>query len=315
MAKIDRQHTMPRSPGNPGGDGGSWEGNGMSKSCSAAFWGIVLVVAGASAAVAAPELALKRVMLSSGGVAYYEHDAVVDGDTTLSLAVRLDQVDDVLKSIVVYDDTGTVGAIRLPGREPLKQLFRDLPFDQSALASSVELLNALSGAEVEVSGTRAVKGRILSVVEEVARTKESEEIVLRHRVSLMTPDGLQQFVLEDAGDHARLHHSDRFQGAETGSGGELIHERRLAILVGTAGDGFSDELVAAHEEPRQLLLGLEKMVDHLLGDIGGNVLDAHHAAADLAYFAVVETLEDARGRLFAEAKEQHGGPFHSGQAR
>ena len=64
-------------------------------------------------------LALKRVLLSTGGVGYFEYEAVVDGSAVLSLDVRLDQVDDVLKSIVVFDDVGGVGAIRLPGREPL----------------------------------------------------------------------------------------------------------------------------------------------------------------------------------------------------
>ena len=69
-------------------------------------------------------------MLSSGGVGYFEYEAVVDGNATLSLDVPLDQVDDILKSLVVYDDGGTVGEVTLPGREPLTQSFVDLPFDR-----------------------------------------------------------------------------------------------------------------------------------------------------------------------------------------
>ena len=91
-------------------------------------------------------------MLSTGGVGYFEHEAVVDGDAVLELAVRLDQVDDVLKSIVVYDDSGGIGTVSLPGRAPLKQVFRDLPFDRAALSSPVALLNALQGAEIEAVG-------------------------------------------------------------------------------------------------------------------------------------------------------------------
>jgi hypothetical protein len=66
-------------------------------------------------AAAEDELALKRVMLSTGGVGYFEYEATVTGDATLSLPVRLDQVDDVLKSVIVFDDSGGVGAISLPG--------------------------------------------------------------------------------------------------------------------------------------------------------------------------------------------------------
>ena len=61
-----------------------------------------------TSAFAAEDLVLKRVLLSTGGVGYFEYEAEVEGDTELSLNVRLDQVDDVLKSIVVFDDKGGV---------------------------------------------------------------------------------------------------------------------------------------------------------------------------------------------------------------
>ncbi|MCH8098779.1 MAG: hypothetical protein IID53_17130, partial [Proteobacteria bacterium] len=90
------------------------------------FCGMIFALAAAAApARAGPgELTLERVMLSSGGVGYFEYAAEIEGDATLALRVRLDQVDDVLKSIVVYDDAGGVGQVRLPGREPLAQAFR-----------------------------------------------------------------------------------------------------------------------------------------------------------------------------------------------
>ena len=62
----------------------------------------------------AQELALKRVMLSSGGLGYFEYEATVDGDATLRLTVSLEQVDDLLKSLVVYDDKGGVGGLHRP---------------------------------------------------------------------------------------------------------------------------------------------------------------------------------------------------------
>ena len=63
----------------------------------------------------AQDLALKRVMLSSGGLGYFEYEANVEGDATLKLTVALEQVDDVLKSLVVYDDKGTVGGVDVSG--------------------------------------------------------------------------------------------------------------------------------------------------------------------------------------------------------
>ena len=145
----------------------------------------------------AGDLALKRVMLSSGGVAYVEYEAEIDGDAELPLDVPLDQVDDVLKSIVVFDSKGGVGSASLPGREPLAQSFRDLPFDQAALDSPAALLNALQGAEIKVGGNRPLEGKLLKVVPETA-TVGGEEHVSRNRVSMLTAAGIQQFVLEEA---------------------------------------------------------------------------------------------------------------------
>jgi hypothetical protein len=146
----------------------------------------------------AQDLGLKRVMLSAGGVGYFEYEARIDGDATLPLSVRLDQVDDVLKSIVVYDDTGAAGAIRLPGREPLSQVFRDLPFGPEALQSPVMLLNALPGAEIRATGQRQIEGRLVRVVPESAVLPDGRGSVTRHRVSVMTVEGLQTFIFEEA---------------------------------------------------------------------------------------------------------------------
>jgi hypothetical protein len=151
-----------------------------------------------AAPAAAQELALKRVLLSSGGVAYFEHEAAVEGDAELTHDVRLDQVDDVLKSIVVFDDVGGVGAIRLPGREPLAQLFRDLPFGPEALESPVRLLARLKGAEVSVEGARGLAGRLIGVEAETVRLPDDAGSTVRHRVSLATATGIRQFVLEEA---------------------------------------------------------------------------------------------------------------------
>jgi len=156
----------------------------------------VLIIA--DLAVAEP-MALRRVMLSSGGVGYFEHEAKVDGNATLELELRLEQVDDALKSLVVYDDKGGIGSVVLPGREPLAQAFRDLPFDAGALGSPVALLNALQGAEVTVGGAQTLSGRILSVTEERTQLPGANApVIQRHRVSLLTPTGIQQFVLQDA---------------------------------------------------------------------------------------------------------------------
>jgi hypothetical protein len=161
------------------------------------WWQAVVVFALIGPANAG-DLSLERIVLSSGGVGYFEYEATVDGDARLSLDVPLDQVDDILKSLAVYDDRGIAGQITLPGREPLTRSFVDLPFDRAALDSAPALLNALQGAEVRVTGAKPMNGRLLRVVEETSRGADGLAIS-RNRVTLVTDAGIEQVLLEDAG--------------------------------------------------------------------------------------------------------------------
>ena len=151
----------------------------------------------AATASYAQELALRRVLLSSGGLGYYEYEAEIDGDATVELTVPLDQVDDVLKSLVVFDDKGGVGGLDLPSREPLAETFRTLPFTADDLNSSAGLIEALRGAEVEVGGAHALRGRIVSVAQEERTSPEGRPLAPRHRVAVLSDRGLEQFVLEE----------------------------------------------------------------------------------------------------------------------
>jgi hypothetical protein len=158
-------------------------------------WCCLVLFGLATTPAAAADLVLKRVMLSTGGVGYFEYEAQVDGNATLPLDVPLDQVDDVLKSLVVYDAGGSAGEITLPGREPLTQSFADLPFGRAALASEVDLLNALQGAEIRVGAPQAISGRLLHAERETVSGPGGVPET-RTQVSVVTAAGLQQFGLQ-----------------------------------------------------------------------------------------------------------------------
>ena len=174
----------------------------------------VVVLPALAAPVWGAELALKRVMLSSAGVGYFEYEAEVDGPAELGLDVKLDQVDDVLKSLVVFDDAGGVGGIELPGRDQSHSAFGDVPFGPEGLASPLAFLNSLQGVEVTIEGARPMRGRILhaETVREPRGAPGTGEAATRTRVSVLTDEGLKQFVLEesdsvqvaDAGLRARI---------------------------------------------------------------------------------------------------------------
>jgi hypothetical protein len=155
----------------------------------------VLAVLGGPAGAA--ELPLTRVVLSTAGLAQFTHQGTAAAGSSIDLPVRLDQVDDVLKSLTVFDAAGAIGPVGLAGRQPLEELFRDLPFDRDALASPTELVNALVGAEVEIAGPVTARGRIFRVEAETATSPEGRDTVIRHRLSLLTDKGLVQAIFEE----------------------------------------------------------------------------------------------------------------------
>lgn len=143
---------------------------------------------------AAADPVLERVLLSTGGVGYFGYRATVEADGRLRLTVPLRQVDDVLKSLTVLADGGTVQAVSLLGPTPLADLFRDVPFGEADLVDLPSLLLSLRGAEVEVRGASTLRGRILTVAREEAT--EGERTTVTHRLSVSGPDGIRSVVLE-----------------------------------------------------------------------------------------------------------------------
>ncbi|MDI1435488.1 DUF4139 domain-containing protein [Polyangium sorediatum] len=165
-----------------------------------AAWALGLITTSfVTGSASAEELALRRVMLSTGGVGYFEHEAQVSGDAELTFDVRLDQVSDVLKSLLAMDPQGRLGQASLPGRAPLSEIFRDLPFSQEDLSSTASLLRALRGQMLRVSAhATTMEGRLVAVTEEKVSLGEGQGTIVRNRLSLLTPTGMRQVVLEEA---------------------------------------------------------------------------------------------------------------------
>jgi hypothetical protein len=145
-------------------------------------------------ATRAAEPTLRRVLLSTGGVGYFDFEAVPDAQGHVRLTVPLAQVDDVLKSLTVLGGDGAVRGVSLLGPTPLADLFRDAPFGEHDLIDLPTLLLRLRGAEIEVAGPAKVRGRILAVARE--EVVEGDRATVRHRLSLAAPNGIRSVILE-----------------------------------------------------------------------------------------------------------------------
>jgi hypothetical protein len=108
-------------------------------------------------------LALSRVVLYRNGIAYFERQGVIDGDQ-LSVKVRKDQINDLLKSLTVIDRTsGKTLSVSIP-LDPKAWQDAALAMLMPGRGRLSEVLDALRGTYVEVeTDNRTARGRIVMV--------------------------------------------------------------------------------------------------------------------------------------------------------
>ena len=195
---------------------------------------VVVFLTGTAQAAEAPPI--KRVTLSTAGLADIERAGPVSGPLTLSLPIPIESVDDLLKTLVIQDPAGPPRSVRLPGQEPFAQEFRNLPFDPADLERPASLLAALRGAEVTVGGARSLSGKIFGVAEEMEQLGNGQSRQ-RNRLTLLTPQGMDSVILEEASQIAFVDPALRAQ-VERALSASLRHrarERRVAEIVLSGG--------------------------------------------------------------------------------
>jgi hypothetical protein len=97
------------------------------------------------------DLPVASVTLFSSGVGWFEHTATVDGNASAELRFRTNQINDVLKSLVLQDlDGGKIGAVGYPSQDPLDKTLKSFQVDVSGNPPLAGLLNQLRGAQVQV---------------------------------------------------------------------------------------------------------------------------------------------------------------------
>lgn len=161
---------------------------------------VLSLVAACAAFADAPkaDLEVTRVALFSSGVGYFEREATVTGNASAELSFRTQQINDIIKSLVIQDfGGGTVGVVSYASHDPLEKTLRSFGVDLTGKPTLAQLLEQLRGEPVELAGGRAVSGTILGV--EKLKRIAGEQTVEIDVLNLLTDAGLQQVPFSDIG--------------------------------------------------------------------------------------------------------------------
>lgn len=164
-----------------------------------------MLAAWAAAPAAAAELPITKVTMFSSGVAYYQRDAAVEGEASAELKFKAEQINDILKSLVLQDlGGGTIAAVTYSSRDPVDKALRSFGVDLTGKPTLAQLLGQLRGAGVEVlmpPAGKKVTGTIVGV--EKRTTVINETTIAQDVLNVLTDEGLQAIVLEP-GQQVRL---------------------------------------------------------------------------------------------------------------
>jgi hypothetical protein len=203
------------------------------------------VCAAAVAPAAEPALPLEKVVLFTSGIGFFQHAGQVTDDATVEMIFKAEQINDLLKSMVLEDlDGGTVPAVSYASRDPLTKTLATFAIDLTDDPSIGRILGRLRGARIEVDAATPAAGTIVGVERRTVPAGENKTVE-KEFITILTPEGLRTIALDTI---TRLRLLDeRLQG-------EL--EKALAVLaLGTDNERKSVSLAFAGQGPRRVRVG------------------------------------------------------------
>lgn len=202
-------------------------------------------------------LPLRRVILYSNGVAYFERRGTVTGRAEINLSFKQSQIDDVLKSLVVLDlGQGRIGAVSYNSSAPPSARLNEIPFsidagtndnDDAAAGGIAGVLKQLQGARVAVTtANRAATGSILNVDErKTSGNDKTPPAVTRSLVIVSEGGDLQSFDLSDVRSVKLLDEGTRQDVGEFAHASSLARRRdSKTISITSDGEGQREMVVS-----------------------------------------------------------------------
>jgi hypothetical protein len=161
-------------------------------------------VAQASRSESAARLPVAQVVLFNSGVGYFQRQGEVDGDTRIDLSFPAQDINDLLKSLVVQDlGGGQISAVALDSPAPVERTLRSFAIDLSRNPSLAQILDQARGEKVEVvlqSTVTSQPGTLAGSIIGIEKQKQAagkDGMVEVEQLNLWCAEGMRAVKLAD----------------------------------------------------------------------------------------------------------------------
>ena len=199
----------------------------------------------ADAQPAADALPLKKVVLFTSGVGFFQHAGKVTDDAAVEMKFAADDVNDLLKSMVLEDlGGGTVSTVSYASRDPITKTLGTFAVNLTDNPSMGQILARLRGEKIEIDAATPATGTIVGVEKRTVPAGENKTVE-KEFVTLLTAEGLKTLALDTV---------TRIKLVDPRLQGEL--EKALAVLaLGHDNDKKAVTLQFAGKGPRDVRVG------------------------------------------------------------
>jgi hypothetical protein len=141
---------------------------------------------------------LKRVVMFSSGVAFYERNGDVEGNATVDLRFNTRDINDLLKSMVLQDEGGgKISTVSYGSKDPITRTLRTFTIDLTHSPTLADLLGQIRGEKIELDSPK-MSGIIIGIEKRKKPVGMNETVEVEY-LNLLTDEGLRSVPLDGVG--------------------------------------------------------------------------------------------------------------------
>ncbi|MBC7833758.1 MAG: hypothetical protein H7Y88_01480 [Phycisphaerales bacterium] len=199
------------------------------------------------------DLPIRRITLYRSGVGFFQREGTIDATEEVQLRFNIDQINDILKSMVLLDlDGGRIESVSYGSKDPLARRLGSFQVPIADNPAMPELLNRLRGSRVEVDTPGGTwTGTILGTEQRQVPGGERSGPMNAHFLTLVTDAGIKSVPVAEISSFRLLDKALAEELAKAlGALAEQRAETSKSVDIRFAGEGARKVVVAyVHEMP------------------------------------------------------------------